>query len=177
MTKVIGLHGIKEGGDNMTTIQIINYGAVELYSDDDYLYHRDVGSKEWNTIPLGGSEAFTLEDIVEEFLIPTLGCDESWLEIDDIPPKVETEGSFITDEAKMRDFLTISKDEFLRSYSYLDEDDYNATYDAVMNLIGKSLGWEYTIAEEFGCEGCPYNNGDGFTCTNHGEAGTLPCEQ
>lgn len=163
----------------MTTIQIINYGAVEFYTDEIGIHFRGVDrypDGEWDVIPIRDAESMDVCEVVEEHIIPEMGCDESWLEIGDIP-HVDTYGTFIHDEAKMRDFLTIGKDEFLRSYSYLDEDDYNATYDAVMSLIGKSLGWEFTIAEEFGCEGCPYNNGDGFTCTNHGEAGTLPCEQ
>lgn len=35
--------------------------------------------------------------------------------------------SFIDDEEKMRDFVKISKEEFLSSYSYLSEEEYNAT--------------------------------------------------
>ena len=42
---------------------------------------------------------------------------------------------FIDDPDKMHDFLTLSMDEFLFSYSYLDVEDYYATYDAVMNFI------------------------------------------
>ena len=160
----------------MTTIQIINYGQVEFYADEYGINYRDVGCKTWDTIPIRNAEGMDICDMVEEYIIPTLGCDESWLEVTD-SCEVDTFGAFIKDEPKMRDFLTLGKDEFLRSYSYLDEDEYNVTYDAVMSLIGKSLGWEFTVAEEFRCEGCPYNNGDGFTCTNHGEAGTLPCEQ
>lgn len=42
---------------------------------------------------------------------------------------------FIDDSAKMLDFLYLSKDEFLDSYSYLTEEEYNATVDAVLKLI------------------------------------------
>ena len=35
--------------------------------------------------------------------------------------------SFISDVAKMYDFTQISKEDFLHSYSYLTEDDYDAT--------------------------------------------------
>ena len=35
--------------------------------------------------------------------------------------------SFIGDREKMRDFFRISKQEFLQSYSYLTEKEYNAT--------------------------------------------------
>lgn len=35
--------------------------------------------------------------------------------------------NFIDDEEKMRDFRTLSKEEFLKSYSYLTEAEYNNT--------------------------------------------------
>jgi hypothetical protein len=35
--------------------------------------------------------------------------------------------SFITDKEKMRDFKILTKQEFLRSYSYLTEAEYNLT--------------------------------------------------
>ena len=35
--------------------------------------------------------------------------------------------TFITDVAKMADFKILTKEEFLASYSYLDEDEYDAT--------------------------------------------------
>jgi len=35
--------------------------------------------------------------------------------------------NFINDEEKMRDFIALSKAEFLRSYSYLTEEEYNNT--------------------------------------------------
>lgn len=34
---------------------------------------------------------------------------------------------FIDDDEKMRDFFKLTKKEFLKSYSYLNENDYNAT--------------------------------------------------
>ena len=34
---------------------------------------------------------------------------------------------FITDVAKMADYLSLSKKSFLKSYSYLTEDEYDAT--------------------------------------------------
>ena len=52
---------------------------------------------------------------------------------------------FLQDECKMHDFITMSMEDFLNFYSYLDEQDYYATYDALMNLIGENLGWQYTI--------------------------------
>ena len=40
--------------------------------------------------------------------------------------------SFIDDEEKMEDFYLLSKEEFLQSYSYLHEDDYDATMEEVL---------------------------------------------
>ena len=36
-------------------------------------------------------------------------------------------GNFITDTEKMRDFKELSKEEFLKSYSYLTEEEYDNT--------------------------------------------------
>lgn len=48
-------------------------------------------------------------------------------------PKFNT--PFIDDSAKMLDFLYLSKEDFLQSYSYLTEDEYNATVDAILRAI------------------------------------------
>lgn len=56
--------------------------------------------------------------------------------------------SFLRDECKMHDFITMSMDEFLFQYSYLSVEDYYATYDELMAIIG-DMGWETTIREEF----------------------------
>ena len=42
---------------------------------------------------------------------------------------------FADDMNKMHDFMLLSKDEFLSSYSYLNEDDYYATYNAIMEML------------------------------------------
>ena len=42
---------------------------------------------------------------------------------------------FTDDMNKMHDFMLLSKDEFLSSYSYLNEDDYCATYNAIMEML------------------------------------------
>lgn len=39
---------------------------------------------------------------------------------------------FIDDYEKVRDMLLISKEEFLKSYSYLTEEEYDATYNYIM---------------------------------------------
>lgn len=45
----------------------------------------------------------------------------------DIDERIITEKMFITDVAKMADYLSLSKKSFLKSYSYLTEDEYDAT--------------------------------------------------
>ena len=48
---------------------------------------------------------------------------------------IDTVNSFVDDREKMRDFYFLSKDEFLESYSYLTEEEYNATAKAANFLI------------------------------------------
>lgn len=43
--------------------------------------------------------------------------------------------SFIDDMNKMHDFMLLNMDEFLSSYSYLNENDYYATYNAIMEML------------------------------------------
>lgn len=44
--------------------------------------------------------------------------------------------SFITDKEKMRDFFRLSKRDFLNSYSYLSEKEYDSTfYDLYQNTL------------------------------------------
>ncbi len=49
---------------------------------------------------------------------------DSFYEISEIASK-----SFINDWEKMRDFFALTKEEFLHSYSYLTENEYDATDD------------------------------------------------
>jgi hypothetical protein len=46
--------------------------------------------------------------------------------------------NFINDEEKMVDFFNISKDEFLQSYSYLNEKEYNLTLNKAIEM---KLDW------------------------------------
>lgn len=46
--------------------------------------------------------------------------------------------SFHKDAEKMEDFVVLSKERFLESYSYLTE----AEYDATLNMVRKMVGWE-----------------------------------
>lgn len=46
-------------------------------------------------------------------------------------------GSFLTDDEKMHDFFRISKEEFLFSYSYLTEEDYDLTVKEIKEWLKK----------------------------------------
>lgn len=45
------------------------------------------------------------------------------------------ENNFISDYEKMRDFIALSKGEFLQSYSYLTEEEYDATANYLSYLV------------------------------------------
>ena len=47
--------------------------------------------------------------------------------------------SFIDDEEKMLDFFILTKEEFLNSYSYLTEEEYEATKRDVIRMGLKKL--------------------------------------
>ena len=46
---------------------------------------------------------------------------------------------FITDIEKMRDFFEISKEEFLFSYSYLKEEEYNLTAEKIRDMTTEEV--------------------------------------
>lgn len=61
---------------------------------------------------------------------------------------------FIDDDEKMRDFFMLTKDEFLKSYSYLKEEDYNATKELVdtrrmleISYVGED-GWNRPVYQD-----------------------------
>ena len=45
---------------------------------------------------------------------------------------------FVTDGEKMADFFTMSKNDFLMSYSYLDEREYDMTFDKVAEFVNEN---------------------------------------
>ena len=59
--------------------------------------------------------------------------------------------NFLDDEEKMRDFHDLSKEDFLRTYNYLTEDDYNATMEALndTNEIFKYNNKNYNFKVRF----------------------------
>lgn len=59
--------------------------------------------------------------------------------------------SFENDEEKMRDFAKLTREEFLKSYSYLNERDYAATLAAVGFIwVVENLGWSVSEYEQDG---------------------------
>ena len=48
----------------------------------------------------------------------------------------DTELSFINDQEKMVDFFSVNRKDFLEFYSYLSEEEYNATMQDVLNRSG-----------------------------------------
>lgn len=63
--------------------------------------------------------------------------------------------SFLGDVEKMHDFITMSMEDFLGMYSYLDERDYYATYDELMN-ISRTVCDAFCVAHSVVCAGCAY---------------------
>ena len=49
---------------------------------------------------------------------------------------IDTKLSFINDQEKMVDFFTVNRQDFLEFYSYLSEEEYNATIQDVLNRSG-----------------------------------------
>lgn len=67
-------------------------------------------------------DGMTLDEI--ECDTPYLAC-ESWC----------VSGEFADDKEKMVDFMSLSKDEFLESYCYLTEDEWEDTFYKVMGVL------------------------------------------
>ena len=92
---------------------------------------------------------------------------------------------FLNDEEKMKDFLILSKEEFLKSYSYLTEEEYDLTMDKyqVCPNCGKPFergtgSWTYDchgIRFRYVCDDCWYQimddeNGKGYDGEYYTEA-------
>lgn len=52
---------------------------------------------------------------------------------------ITTYTDFITDLDKMRDFFDMSKEEFLESYNYLEEVEYDLTVEKVKNMTAEEI--------------------------------------
>ncbi len=96
--------------------------TVEIYKEDDitYLY---IGSENGSGCKY---EVNSLDDVMTEMK----GYIESYCCI---------ESSFIDDVDKMADFLELSKEEFLQSYSYLTEFEYDETRNQFNNSKAEIL--------------------------------------
>ena len=89
------------------------------------------------TFCLNCGEEFTVTKIYHDNMGAFTVCPfcEGSFDIDFEEEKAHHNSPFIDDSAKMLDFLYLSKEDFLQSYSYLTEDEYNATVDAVLKLL------------------------------------------
>lgn len=78
---------------------------------------------------------------------------------------------FVDDDEKMRDFFLLTKDEFLESYSYLKEADYDATKELVENRMLLEIvyigtdGWDRPVYKD--------NKGNLYKDTNLGQGNNL----
>lgn len=83
-------------------------------------------------------ECFDTEEQAERYCNSHVGitehsdgsCDEHEMQYE------ELEVSFIDDEEKMIDFFTTTKEQFLKFYSYLTEEEYETTKQEVLNKSG-----------------------------------------
>ena len=138
------------GGGNMITMnEFIN---LEKGDKIEYRFNGDWLETECT------SDAFYNSDCSEpNWEVETKNCVLSvYNDINILRKANVTVGSFLNDKEKMSDFILISKEDFLESYSYLDENDYVATIvdilerleldiigdliDDAENLEGKEIG-------------------------------------
>lgn len=144
-------------------------------SEKPFMALRDMGEK-----PIDGFTAATIEqsdkpfmsvdfdldndtvqimnnDIIKNYQISTVSIDEITKDFEEKPISAPVfDGSFINDEEKMRDFDELSKEEFLSSYSYLTEAEYEATVlDVKLFALNTNLAMLNENAElniESGCK-------------------------
>ena len=144
-------------------------------SEKPFMALRDMGEK-----PIDGFTAATIEqsdkpfmsvdfdldndtvqimnnDIIKNYQISTVSIDKITKDFEEKPISAPVfDGSFINDEEKMRDFDELSKEEFLSSYSYLTEAEYEATVlDVKLFALNTNLAMLNENAElniESGCK-------------------------
>lgn len=84
----------------------------------------------------------TIKERILKTLEAKLLVDREYMEKEDVKDleeqirAVKFYGSFIDDQEKMIDFFTITKEEFLNFYSYLTEEEYEATARDVLDRSG-----------------------------------------
>lgn len=59
------------------------------------------------------------------------------MSLEELVHKQQSAKSFYDDDDKMLDLLLLSKEEFLKSYSYITEEDYNLTVEELWSKVGK----------------------------------------
>lgn len=96
------------------------YDSRELYN----IMHGELGMSQEDTERLG----FDLSDFYT-----------------DTDLKHQTHKDFFDDEEKMSDFMALSKDEFLKSYAYLTDEEYEATRSRIEPLEGPAPGMELRL--------------------------------
>ena len=69
-----------------------------------------------------------INDILNEILFSTEVVTHAWW---------KKGNDFIDDQEKMADLFELSKDEFLQSYSYLTEEEYDATIEKAIKLLNE----------------------------------------
>ena len=96
-----------------------------------YLMRDDGNNAETDT---GIVEIYEGMEIVKEFAMDTINnflveymCEFVMAHIKTQINRMLTNGTFINNPEKMIDFFSVSKDEFLKSYSYLTEEEYDVT--------------------------------------------------
>ena len=94
----------------------------------DFEYRDALSGDKWN------KQSCVVSSEQECIRIYGLGvdCEYRITEVTDLTQADNFEGHFANDEEKMRDFKTVSKKDFLMSYSYLTSADYDATVRYVM---------------------------------------------
>lgn len=67
--------------------------------------------------------------------VTCVDCLNSYEDLNTMRDKLRHTGGFADDEEKMFDFITLSQEEFLKSYSYLTEEEYCITATQVLSIV------------------------------------------
>lgn len=96
-----------------------------------------------NAFTRSAEQPFNYDDFIQ-------GLKDGNLKYEWSPPvqKNNQPQNFLDDNEKMLDFAQLSKEEFLKSYSYLSEADYEQTAEAMENLIEASIEKEKKLYDE-----------------------------
>lgn len=122
--------GIQNGGAN---------GKWDFYTDGTEVFHMhewDYGHQYENR-PTKRPSIYDLEKFVSEF--PKFeSAVYAWIDSEmthEINIKTDNVCGFLSDDEKMHDFFILTKEEFLESYSYLTEEEYEKTVKDILKHI------------------------------------------